>query len=68
MESYFSKEEFSENYGEIKIYFSNEYCLELNKLNNIEMEDIPIYYGSHYSNPVYIYHYLTRIFPYSNLS
>ena len=27
------------------------------------MEDIPIYYGIHYSNPVYIYHYLTRIFP-----
>ena len=29
------------------------------------MEDIPIYYGSHYSNPAYVCHYLTRLFPYS---
>ena len=25
-------------------------------------------YGSHYSNPLYVCHYLTRIFPYSNIS
>ena len=25
-------------------------------------------YGSHYSNPLYVCHYLTRVFPYSNIS
>ena len=25
-------------------------------------------YGSHYSNPLYVCHYLTRVFPYCNIS
>ena len=59
-----SNDEFIENYGEMKIDFSKECCLELNKLK-IEMEEIPIYYGSHYSNPIHVCHYLIRLFPYT---
>lgn len=29
---------------------------------------IPFYFGSHYSNPIYVVHYLTRLFPYSHIS
>jgi hypothetical protein len=37
--------------------------------NNNNIMNTKIYiYGSHYSNPLYICHYLTRIFPYSNIS
>ena len=52
--------------SKFKIKFSPKYFYE-SKINNIdiEMEDIPIYYGSHYSNPAYVCHYLTRLFPYS---
>ena len=34
----------------------------------IQINQIPYYYGSHYSNPTYVSHYLTRIFPYSFVS
>ena len=60
-----TKEEFIKEYGgSIKIDFSNESIEQLQKLN-VEMENIPIYYGSHYSNPAYVCHYLTRLFPFS---
>ncbi|MCQ2820200.1 MAG: hypothetical protein MJ252_23285, partial [archaeon] len=29
---------------------------------------IPYFFGSHYSNPIYVAHYLTRVFPYSHIS
>ena len=35
------------------------------QFQNDEMQLIPILYGTHYSNPAYVCHYLTRIFPYS---
>ena len=31
------------------------------------MNQTPYYFGSHYSNPVYVAHYLMRIFPYANI-
>ena len=34
----------------------------------VEINQLPSYYGSHYSNPTYVCHYLTRIFPYSFIS
>ena len=37
-------------------------------INIIQINQIPYFYGSHYSNPTYICHYLTRIFPYSLVS
>ena len=32
-----------------------------------QITNIPYHYGSHYSNPIYISHYLTRLFPYTHL-
>ena len=34
-------------------------------VNSIELNQLPSYYGSHYSNPTYVSHFLTRIFPFS---
>ena len=34
----------------------------------IQVNQLPYYYGSHYSNPTYVSHYLTRIFPFSFIS
>ena len=34
----------------------------------VEINQLPSYYGSHYSNPTYVCHYLTRVFPYSFIS
>ena len=36
--------------------------------NNIEYNQIPYFFGSHYSNPTYVSHYLTRLFPFCSLS
>ena len=35
------------------------------KEEEISINQIPYFYGSHYSNPTYVTHFLTRIFPYS---
>ena len=49
----------------------------LNNLNNLNVNDnialveinqLPSYFGSHYSNPTYVCHYLTRVFPFSFIS
>jgi hypothetical protein len=34
---------------------------------NVSFEEIPYIYGSHFSNPAYISHYLIRIFPFTNI-
>ena len=34
----------------------------------IQINQIPYFYGSHYSNPTYVSHYLARIFPFSFIS
>ena len=45
-----------------KNQISNKYYLE------IPYSQIPYYYGTHYSNPTYVSHYLCRIFPFSFVS
>ena len=45
-----------------------DYKFDIEKLYynlNFEFEKIPFCYGSHYSNPMYVSHYLVRLFPYS---
>ena len=39
-----------------------------NAISSIEISQLPSYYGSHYSNPTYVTHFLTRIFPFSCIS
>ena len=34
----------------------------------LEINQLPYYYGSHYSNPTYVSHYLTRLFPHASIS
>ena len=46
---------------------NNEDDMELN-LGPIQINQVPYYFGSHYSNPTYVSHYLTRIFPFSFVS
>ena len=35
------------------------------EINIVELNQIPYIYGSHYSNPTYVSHFLVRIFPFS---
>ena len=35
------------------------------ELGPIQVNQLPYFFGSHYSNPTYVSHYLTRIFPFS---
>ena len=44
------------NYENYNHYYSD---------NKFDWEKIPYYYGSHYSNQVYVSHYLNRIFPFT---
>ena len=39
-----------------------------NNVSSIELNQLPSFYGSHYSNPTYVCHFLTRIFPFSFVS
>ena len=55
------------SYEEFKEFTNEEIPLDFSdysKLQKFDMQIIPIYYGTHYSNPAYVCHYLTRIFPY----
>ena len=52
---------------------TNDISLANNTPNNeaielVELNQIPSYYSSHYSNPTYVCHFLTRIFPFSFIS
>ena len=38
------------------------------QINKIEINQLPYFYGSHYSNPTYVSHYLTRLFPHASIS
>lgn len=33
--------------------------------DKIDIDEIPYYYGSHFSNPIYVNHFMIRLFPYS---
>ena len=37
------------------------------QLEKVDLDKWPYFYGSHYSNPIYVNHYLLRLFPYSQM-
>ena len=41
---------------------------KIKEYEEVEVSQLPYIYGSHYSNPLYISHYLVRIFPFSFIS
>ena len=45
-----------------------EYSESSSEYNQIQINQIPYIFGSHYSNPLYTSHYLVRIFPFSFIS
>ena len=55
-------EEYYDFYLQNKLKLKNE---ENNEITYVQPNQLPYFYGTHYSNPTYISHYLTRIFPYS---
>ena len=63
------KKEFIENL----IHTDKEYQKNLNEnhvdsnTNNMLLFEKPYNYGSHYSNPIYVTHFLSRIFPFCNI-
>ena len=59
-----SKEE--KKYNESK--GDDDYDEDDDVYNEIQINQIPYIYGSHYSNPLYISHFLVRIFPFSFIS
>ena len=55
-------EEYYDSYLQNKLKIKDE---ENNEVTFVQPNQLPYFYGTHYSNPTYISHYLTRIFPYS---
>ena len=55
-------EEYYDFYLQKKLKGINE---DNNEITYVQPNQLPYFYGTHYSNPTYISHYLTRIFPYS---
>ena len=45
-----------------------EYSESSSEYNQIQINQIPYIFGSHYSNPLYTSHYLVRVFPFSFIS
>ena len=72
------KNSFARNYSQQTIPVSEDFIP--NNLNNaanninennvemVEINQIPSYYRSHYSNPTYVSHFLVRLFPFSFVS
>ena len=64
-QNYLSKgNEYYDNYiqNKLKLKKSN------NEINIIQPNQLPYFYGTHYSNATYVSHYLTRIFPFAFIS
>ena len=64
------KENFSDFNYQTFLKKGTEYYLNYIQKKNeneeiLQANQLPYFYGTHYSNPTYISHYLTRIFPYS---
>ena len=57
----------NENGEKRKNNYISKYTL-MKKENKNNINNQLYIYGSHYSNPLYVCHYLTRIFPFSNIS
>ena len=59
----------NENGEKRKNNYKSKYAMSKKEIELGEKENNKLYvYGSHYSNPLYVCHYLTRIFPFSNIS
>jgi hypothetical protein len=61
----------NENGEKRKNNYISKYTMSKKEIDIGEKENNnnkPYIYGSHYSNPLYVCHYLTRIFPFSNIS
>ena len=52
----------------ISKYTMSKKEIDIGEKENKNNNNKPYIYGSHYSNPLYVCHYLTRIFPFSNIS
>ena len=55
-------EEYYDNYLQKKFKKKDE---ENTEITYVQPNQLPYFFGTHYSNPTYVSHYLTRIFPYS---
>ena len=58
----------SEKLADDKLPKLSDYNIDINKLyfdDNIPYDLLPYIYGSHYSNAMYVSHYLCRLFPFS---
>ena len=72
----FDYEEFLEKFDSYLEHFNNKKSKNNNENNQndeenigkIKINQLPYYYGSHYSNPTYVSHYLTRLFPHASIS
>ena len=58
-------DEYLDNYKVKRIKKEKENSEEI---VNIEFNQIPYFYGSHYSNPTYVAHFLTRTLPYTYIA
>ena len=58
-------DEYLENYKKNKLKKEKE---NQEEIVNIEFNQIPYFYGSHYSNPTYVSHFLSRTFPYTYIT
>jgi hypothetical protein len=69
-EEYLNKgaEYYYKYYKSFKLNKSKEKKESQDEENIIEINQIPYIYGSHYSNPTYVSHFLVRIFPFSFIS
>ena len=64
-QSYLSKgNEYYDTYIQNKLKLKKQN----NEINIIQPNQLPYFYGTHYSNATYVSHYLTRIFPFSFIS
>ena len=72
----FDYEEFLDKFDSYLEHYNNKKSKNNNENNQNDEENIgkmqinqlPYYYGSHYSNPTYVSHYLTRLFPHASIS
>ena len=58
-------EEYYNAYLEKKLKMKSE---QNEDVTYIQPNQLPYFFGTHYSNPTYVSHYLTRIFPYSSIA
>ena len=57
-----------EHYNHKKSKNKDENNPDESNSGKIEINQLPYFYGSHYSNPTYVSHYLTRLFPHASIS